>query len=81
MPKRLGALLLAGAPHHLLFRDGLDVFGPDGTRIAATSANGTFKVYVLPIDELLPIARSRLLRGFTEQECRRYLHIETCTAS
>jgi WD40 repeat protein len=56
-------------------------FSPDGTRLAATSADGTIKVYVLPIDELLPIARSRLHRGFTEQECRQYLHLETCPAS
>lgn len=56
-------------------------FTPDGTRIAATSADGTIKVYVLPIDELPPIARSRLHRGFTEQECRQYLHLETCPAS
>ena len=53
-------------------------FNPDGTRLAATSADGTIKVYVLPIDDLLPIARSRLHRGFTQQECRQYLHLETC---
>jgi WD40 repeat protein len=56
-------------------------FSPDGTRLAATSADGTIKVYVLPIDDLLPIARSRLHRGFTQQECRQYLHLETCPAS
>jgi WD40 repeat protein/DNA-binding SARP family transcriptional activator len=56
-------------------------FSPDGTRLAATSADGTVKVYVLPIDDLLKIARSRLHRGLTEQECRQYLHLETCPAS
>jgi WD40 repeat protein len=56
-------------------------FSPDGTRLAATSADGTIKVYVLPIDDLLPIARSLLHRGFTQQECRQYLHLETCPAS
>lgn len=57
------------------------VFSPDGTRLAATSADGTLKVYVLPIDELLKIARSKSHRGFTQQECRQYLHLETCPAS
>jgi WD40 repeat protein/DNA-binding SARP family transcriptional activator len=56
-------------------------FSPDGTRLAATSADGTVKIYVLPIDDLLKIARSRLHRGFTQQECRQYLHLETCPAS
>jgi WD40 repeat protein/DNA-binding SARP family transcriptional activator len=56
-------------------------FSPDGTRLAATSADGTIKVYVLPIDDLLSIARSRPHRGFTQQECRQYLHLETCPAA
>lgn len=53
-------------------------FSPDGIRLAAASGEGTVRVYVLPIDELVPIARARLLRDFTEQECRQYLHVETC---
>jgi WD40 repeat protein/DNA-binding SARP family transcriptional activator len=53
-------------------------FSPDGTRLAAASGEGFVRIYVLPIDELMPIARARLLRDFTEQECRQYLHLETC---
>jgi WD40 repeat protein/serine/threonine protein kinase len=56
-------------------------FSPDGTRLSAASGEGTVRVYVLPIDELVPIARARLLRDFTEQECRQYLHLETCAAA
>jgi WD40 repeat protein len=53
-------------------------FSPDGTRLAAASGEGTVRVYVLPIDQLIPIARDRLRRDFTEQECRQYLHLESC---
>lgn len=36
------------------------------------------RVYILPIDELLTLAQSRLTRTWTEEECRQYLHVETC---
>jgi WD40 repeat protein/DNA-binding SARP family transcriptional activator len=61
------------------FDEGFDVgFSPDGTRLAATAADGRLHVFVLPVDELLRIAQGRLDRGFTEQECRQYLHMERC---
>jgi WD40 repeat protein len=56
-------------------------FSPDGSRLAAASGDGTVRVYVLPIVELLPLARDRLARDFSEQECRQYLHVETCRGS
>ena len=31
--------------------------------------------------EQIELARQRLLRGFTDGECRQYLHLETCPAS
>ncbi len=55
-------------------------FSPDGTRLATTSQDGTLRVYVLPVDQLVRIAESRLTRGFTEAECRQYLHVATCPA-
>jgi hypothetical protein len=30
------------------------------------------RVYVLPVDELLAVARSRLTRGWTRDECKQY---------
>jgi WD40 repeat protein/DNA-binding SARP family transcriptional activator len=53
-------------------------FSPDGTRLATSSNDGTVRVYVLPIRELVELARSRLTRGWTEDECQQYLLAESC---
>jgi WD40 repeat protein/serine/threonine protein kinase len=64
------------------FHEGFDVgFSPDGTRLAATAGDGRLHVFVLPVEELLHIARARVGRGFTQQECRQYLHLDTCPAA
>lgn len=62
--------------------DGLwdSAFSPDGTRIATAAADQTVRVYVLPMEELLTLAESRLTRSWTEEECRQYLHVERCPA-
>jgi WD40 repeat protein len=48
-------------------------FSPNGTRLVTGSRDGTVRVYVLPVDELMTVARSRLTRGWTKDECERYL--------
>ena len=48
-------------------------FSPDGTRLATSSGDGTVRIYVLPLDQLMKVARSRLTRGWTSDECKRYL--------
>ena len=55
-------------------------FSPDGTRLAVSVGDGTVRIYVLPIDQLVKIARTRLTRGWTAAECRQYLHVATCPA-
>lgn len=35
-------------------------------------------MYVLQIEELMEIARSRLTRSLTPAECRRFLHLDEC---
>jgi WD40 repeat protein len=54
-------------------------FSPDGRTLASSSfADGTTRVYTLRIEDLMAIARSRLTRSFTLEECQKYLHQATC---
>jgi WD40 repeat protein/DNA-binding SARP family transcriptional activator len=52
-------------------------FSPDGKHLATTGM-GTVRIYVLPIEELAALARSRLTRTWTTEECQRYLHLDKC---
>src|SRR4029079_11091807 len=52
-------------------------FAPDGQRLAV-SVDGIVSVYALDIDDLIRLARDRVTRGFTDQECRQYLHVDGC---
>lgn len=56
-------------------------FSPDGTRLATSANDGTVRVYVLPIEELIELARSRLTRSWTADECRQYLHLSACPSA
>jgi len=53
-------------------------FSPDGKRLYTASVDGSIRVFLLDIEELMTLARSRLTRGFTEEECKRFLHMNTC---
>ncbi|MGW8250937.1 MAG: WD40 repeat domain-containing protein, partial [Anaerolineales bacterium] len=55
---------------------------PDGKYLASGDINnGLVRVYLLNVDELADLARSRLTRTLTEEECRQYLHLEQCPAA
>lgn len=53
-------------------------FSPDGKYLASASFDGTARVFVIPTEDLLAFAYSRLTRGFTLEECQQYLHQEQC---
>jgi WD40 repeat protein/transcriptional regulator with XRE-family HTH domain/energy-coupling factor transporter ATP-binding protein EcfA2 len=52
-------------------------FSPDGKRLAVGGESGVY-VFVLPIEDLVTLAKSRLTRTLTAEECQQYLHVETC---
>ena len=53
---------------------------PDGEYLATAGFDGTTRVFVVQPDRLLTLARSRLTRSFTLEECQKYLHLEQCPA-
>jgi WD40 repeat protein len=57
------------------------VFSPDGRRLYTASVDGTIRSYLLDIDELIALAKSRVTRSLTAEECKTYLHREECPPS
>lgn len=53
-------------------------FYPDGKRLATSSLDGSVRIYALDIGELVSLARQRLTRSLTTEECQQYLHTPTC---
>jgi WD40 repeat protein/transcriptional regulator with XRE-family HTH domain len=61
----------------LLPTAGFVSFLPDGKRLAIGNALGEY-IFVLPIDDLVALAKSRLTRTLTTDECQQYLHVPAC---
>jgi len=53
-------------------------FSPASRRLATAGGDGTARIYTLVLDELTELARARVTRSLTPEECHRYLHTETC---
>ncbi len=53
-------------------------FSPDGNQLATAGADGTIRKYTLRIDDLVVLAKSRLTRSLTEEECRKFLYMDAC---
>ncbi len=53
-------------------------FSPDGTHLITSSEDGTVRQYLLRIEDLMALARTRLTRTWTVRECQEFLHVEQC---
>jgi WD40 repeat protein len=53
-------------------------YSPDGKRLATTGWHNIVQIYALDIRELLDLARSRVTRSLTPEECKLYFQSETC---
>jgi WD40 repeat protein len=51
---------------------------PDGRYLATASYDGTARIYTLDFNMLMDLARTRISRWFTPEECQEFLHMETC---
>jgi WD40 repeat protein len=56
-------------------------FSPDGKYVATAHFDGSVRLYVVRPEDLLALARSRVTRSLTPEECQKYLHVETCPAT
>jgi WD40 repeat protein len=52
-------------------------FTPDGENLITWDQEG-IKVFTLNVDSLIQIARTRLARSWTLEECQKYLHVDAC---
>jgi WD40 repeat protein/class 3 adenylate cyclase len=56
-------------------------FSPEGTQVATGGEDGTVRLYAVRLEDLVALAHARLTRGFTLEECQKYLHTATCPTS
>jgi WD40 repeat protein len=57
---------------------GVLAFSPDGKRLASAGADGWVQVFAMDLDDLTALARERLTRSFTAEECKRYFSNLPC---
>jgi len=53
-------------------------FTPDGRRLIISDRDGAVRIFLLRSEELIALAKSRLTRSLTTEECQKYLHVDTC---
>lgn len=50
----------------------------DGSRIVLFYTDGRILVHAIAFEDVLEIAKGRVTRSLTDEECRTYLHVPTC---
>jgi len=53
-------------------------FSPDGQNLVTAGGDGTVRMYTLQLEDLVALARSRVTRVLTLDECQKYLHMDSC---
>lgn len=53
-------------------------FSPDGTQLAVSDVTRGVLVFTLDVDELAAIANDRLIRTWTQEQCRKHLDTDVC---
>ena len=68
------SFILASLPNAVL-----DVaISDDGRYLATGSEDGIVRVFLLDLNELIDLAKTRVTRDFTQEECQQYLHLDSC---
>jgi eukaryotic-like serine/threonine-protein kinase len=72
----------AASRQEVMLRDHTRVWSlswsPDGKSLATGEEGGTVRIYVIDIHELVSLARTRVIRALTPDECLRYFQSKTC---
>jgi basic membrane protein A len=56
------------------------LFSPDG-KLLATGGNSGVRVYLLQVNDLIALAKTRVTRSLTAEECQKYLHLNKATCA